>query len=67
MNNELKQFALIYSKLKGLPEDEMLMFIGALNHKVIEGLDTYKEFVLTLNQVAPQLLQLNSVLSKTNE
>lgn len=59
----MNEFIKTYAKAKGLPETEVAMFAGALSHKVIEKLDTYKDFVMTLNQVAPQLIQLNEVLS----
>lgn len=62
MTGSLKDFGLMYGKMKGIPEDEMLIFVGALTKDTIEKLDTYKQFVLALNEIAPQLLQLNSVL-----
>ena len=66
MNADLKNFVTVYAKTKGLPENEVAMFAGALSKNVIEQLDAYKEFVLTLNQVAPQLIQLNLVLGNNN-
>lgn len=67
MVNNMNEFIKTYAKAKGLPEIEVAMFAGALSVDTIKKLDTYKEFVLTLNQVAPQLIQLNAVLGKTNE
>lgn len=57
MNADIKEFVKVYAKNNNLNELDIAMYAGALSVKVIEDLDEYKKFVITLNQVAPQLIQ----------
>lgn len=59
----MNEFIKTYAKAKGLTETEVALIAGAFGYKSIEKSDLYKDFVMTLNQVAPQLIQLNEVLS----
>lgn len=57
MQADLKQFVKIYAKDNNLNELDVAMYAGALSTGVIEKLDEYKMFIISLNQVAPQLIQ----------
>jgi len=65
MEAGLREFVKAYAKDKSITEIEAAMYAGALNHKILEDTLHYKEFVITLNQVAPQLLQLINVLERS--
>lgn len=57
MDADIKEFVKAYAKTSNLNELDVAMYAGALSAGVIEKLDDYKMFVISLNQVAPQLIQ----------
>lgn len=62
MEADLKQFVKVYAQANNLDELNVAMFAGAMSHKVIEGTKPYADFITTLGQVAPHMLQLVQVL-----
>jgi hypothetical protein len=56
MEAGLDAFIKAYAMENNLPEVTVALLAGAMSHKALEKLDEYKQFVLTLNQVAPHLI-----------
>lgn len=67
MKEELDKFIGIYARTNSLSEKEVSQYVGALTYRVLRQTDGYKKFVLTLGQIAPQLIQMNEVLGKSGE
>lgn len=67
MNASLKEFIEVYAKANNLSEMEVAAYSGAMAHKALKNSEGYTKFVQTLNQVAPHLLQLVSILGNENE
>lgn len=67
MESGLAQFVEVYAQDKKLTQTEAGILLGALTYKSIQKLDSYKEFVLTLGSVAPQLLAVVEMANKEAE
>jgi hypothetical protein len=56
MEAGLEAFIKEYAKQVNLSEVSVALLAGAMSYKAIHKLEDYKKFVITLNNVAPQLI-----------
>jgi hypothetical protein len=64
MEAGLEAFIKEYPIQTNMSEVSVALLAGAMSHKAIEQLDEYKNFVLTLNTVAPHLIGYIEMASK---
>ena len=65
MEAGLKEFIKAYAKDTGLEETDIALLAGALASDSIKKLPQYAHFGLTMNQVAPHLMQYLALIGKT--